>query len=77
MRKLADEALECKMLKHIDLDYILLPRVFSKNRKYILIGFVSKDIIGNYSISIVLNAIIYDFGILIKCSYSVDKSCCR
>ena len=64
LRKLADEPLKWKAIKPNDSDYILLPRVSSQNRKYIPIGFVNKDVIGNDSIQMLPNATLYDFGIL-------------
>ena len=64
LRKLAKEPLKWKAIKKIDSDYIILPRVSSQNRRYIPIGFINKDVIGNDSIQILQNASIYDFGIL-------------
>jgi len=64
LKKLASEPLKWKAIKPNNSDYILLPRVSSQNRKYIPIGFVSKDVIGNDSIQMLPNATLYDFGIL-------------
>jgi hypothetical protein len=45
-------------------DYILIPSTSSENRKYIPIGFVSKDIIVNNSCHVIPDATLYHFGIL-------------
>lgn len=64
LKKLSSEPLRWKAIREVDSTYILLPRVSSQNRKYIPIGFMDKDIIGNDAIQILPNATIYDFGIL-------------
>lgn len=46
--------------------YLLFPRHSSSRRKYIPIGFISSDIIAGDSNLIVLNASLFDFGILIS-----------
>ena len=45
-------------------DYIIVPRVSSERRKYVPIGFLSKDVITSDSALIVPHATLYDFGIL-------------
>ncbi|MBR3090389.1 MAG: class I SAM-dependent DNA methyltransferase, partial [Bacteroidetes bacterium] len=45
-------------------DYILLARVSSENRKYIPMGFIDKSIKVNDSVQIIPNADLYHFGIL-------------
>ena len=45
-------------------DYILIPRTSSENRKYIPIGFMSKDIIANTDAQMIPNATLYEFGVL-------------
>jgi len=45
-------------------DYLLIPRVSSERRKYIPIGFLSKDIITSDSTLIIPHATLYEFGIL-------------
>ena len=50
--------------RHPKTDYLMIPVVSSENRKYIPIGFLSKDIIANYSSFILPNATLYHFGIL-------------
>ncbi|MCU7552143.1 hypothetical protein OCK74_23695 [Chitinophagaceae bacterium LB-8] len=47
-----------------DGDYVLIPSHSSENRKYIPIGFMSKDDILNNSCFAVPNATLYEFGIL-------------
>lgn len=47
-----------------DTDYLLVPRVSSERRKYIPIGFVCKNIIGNDAVLLIPNATLYLFGIL-------------
>ena len=64
LRKLSNEPLKWKAIREVNSTYILLPRVSSQNRKYIPIGFMDKDTIGNDAIQILPNATIYDFGIL-------------
>ena len=45
-------------------DYVLLPRHSSENRKYVPIGFFSKDFIVADSCNFIPNATLYHFGIL-------------
>jgi len=45
-------------------DYILIPLHSSENRKYIPMGFFTKESIANNSTSVVANASLYEFGIL-------------
>ena len=51
-------------VEHPETDYLLVPSTSSENRKYIPIGFMSKDVISNNANLIVLNTSIYEFGIL-------------
>ncbi|MEA5603030.1 class I SAM-dependent DNA methyltransferase [Nostoc sp. UHCC 0252] len=44
--------------------YLLLPRVSSERRKYIPIGFIDKNVIGNDQVSIIPHATLYLFGVL-------------
>lgn len=53
-----------QMIRHIESDYLLIPRVSSVNRKFVPIGFVSKDIISTDANYIIPNATLYDFGML-------------
>ena len=45
-------------------DYILIPRTSSEKRRYIPIGFMSKDTIANTDAQMIPNAGIYEFGVL-------------
>ncbi len=45
-------------------DYLLIPVVSSENRKYIPIGYVSKDIIASNACFTLANASLYTFGVL-------------
>ena len=45
-------------------DYLLIPIVSSENRKYIPIGYVSKDVIASNACFTLANASLYTFGIL-------------
>ena len=45
-------------------DYLIVPNVSSEKRKYIPIGFMSKDIIASNAVQIVPNATLYHFGVL-------------
>ena len=52
-------------------DYIIIPRVSSENRDYVPIGFVSSDILVNDSVTILPDATVYDFGLLISSMHMV------
>ena len=45
-------------------DYLLFPKVSSERRRYVPLGFLSKDIVANGSALVVPNASIYQFGVL-------------
>lgn len=45
-------------------DYLVVPRVSSENRRYIPIGYISKDVIATDSCMTVSNATTYTFGVL-------------
>lgn len=49
---------------HNENNYLIIPRVSSERRKYIPIGFMKAELIASDSNIIVLNATLYDFGIL-------------
>jgi len=51
-------------IRHPDTDYVAIPRVSSENRKYIPMGFVTRDVIASDSMQIIPSANIYHFGIL-------------
>ena len=54
-----------------DSDYLMIPVVSSELRKYIPIGFLTKDIIANYSSFILPNATIFDFGIISSLMHNI------
>ena len=47
-----------------NVDYIIVPRVSSENRRYIPMGFMPSEIIVNDSVQIIPDATLYHFGIL-------------
>ena len=51
-------------ISHSETDYIIIPSVSSENRKYIPIGFMSKDVIASNLCLIIPKATLYYFGIL-------------
>ncbi len=63
-RKLADTPYLFAEIRQPDTDYLLVPTVSSGNRKYIPIGFMSKEDIAYSIVSIVPNATLYHFGVL-------------
>ena len=63
-RKLANVPMLFGEIRQPDTDYIIIPAHSSKKRKYIPIGFVSKDIICSNANLLMPNASLYHFGIL-------------
>lgn len=53
-------------IRHPNTNYLLIPRVSSENRRYIPIGFMKPDTITSDACSIVPNAEIYHFGVLVS-----------
>jgi len=51
-------------IKQPTADYLLIPLTTSRNREYVPIGYVSKDIIANNGASFVPNASLFDFGVI-------------
>ncbi|MBR3091348.1 MAG: class I SAM-dependent DNA methyltransferase [Bacteroidetes bacterium] len=49
-----------------DVDFMIIPRVSSANRKYVPMGFMDNSIKVNDSVQIIPNAELYQFGILIS-----------
>ncbi len=45
-------------------DYLLIPKVSSENRKYIPIGYMSKEVIALDKVQMIPNATLYEFGII-------------
>lgn len=63
-RKLADVPMLFGEIRQPDTDYIIIPAHSSEKRKYIPIGFVSKDIICSNANLLMPNASLYHFGVL-------------
>ena len=63
-RKFADFPTRFMEIRQPQTEYILFPSHSSENRKYIPIGFVSKDIICGNANLLIPNATLYHFGIL-------------
>ena len=45
-------------------DYLIVPSVSSENRRYVPMGYISKDVVTNNAVLIIPNASLYHFGIL-------------
>ena len=63
-KKLAEIPMLFGEIRQPSTEYLLVPSTSSENRKYIPIGFMSKDIISNNANLLVPNASLYDFGIM-------------
>lgn len=63
-RKLAKTPYLFAQIAQPDTDYIFIPATSSENRRYIPIGFLSKDIIASNSAFIIPKATMFDFGVL-------------
>ena len=63
-RKFADYPMRFMEIRQPETDYLLIPRVSSENRKYIPIGYISKDVISTDANMILPNATLYHFGVL-------------
>ena len=63
-KKLADYPMLFGEIRHPDGDYLLVPSTSSERRKYIPIGFMTKEDISTNANLIVPNAGLYEFGIL-------------
>ncbi|MCL2127429.1 MAG: N-6 DNA methylase [Treponema sp.] len=63
-RKLADFPSLFGEIRQPNTNYLLIPRVSSERRKYIPIGFLSKDVIAGDSTLIIPNATLFEFGVL-------------
>jgi hypothetical protein len=51
-------------IRQSETDYLLIPSVSSENRRYIPIGYISKDVIASNLVMFIPNATPYHFGIL-------------
>ena len=64
VRECADSPYLFTQIRQPDTDYIIVPRVSSERRKYIPIGFVSKEVIASDSTQIIPENSMYLLGIL-------------
>ncbi len=51
-------------IKQPDSDYLMIPATSSENRRYIPVGYLSKDVIASNAASFVPHATLYHFGVL-------------
>jgi hypothetical protein len=63
-RRKATQAATFAEIRQPDSDYLLIPSVSSENRKYVPIGFMSRDVIANNLVMFVPNATLYEFGVI-------------
>ncbi len=63
-RKKADYPMLFEQIRQPQSDFILIPRVSSENRKYIPLGFLSKEIIVSDTATFVPDASFFHFGVL-------------
>jgi hypothetical protein len=63
-RKKADFPMLFEQIRQPESDFILIPRVSSENRKYIPLGFLSKDTIVSDTATFIPNASLYHFAVL-------------
>lgn len=65
IRKFADTpTLFAQRTQPTDVDFIVVPRVSSQNRKYVPMGFIKSGTIVTDRVQIIPNATIYDFGVI-------------
>lgn len=65
-RKCAETPSIFMEVKQPESDYVIMPLTTSRNRKYIPIGYLTKDIIVNNAASFIPDATLYHFGVLIS-----------
>lgn len=63
-RKFAETPTLFCQIAQPDSDYILVPSTSSEKRKYIPIGFVSKDVIASNAVFLIPDTTLYHFGVL-------------
>lgn len=63
-RKLAEKPTRFHIENMPDSNFLLIPCHSSEKRKYIPIGYMSKDVIASNAVQIIPNATLYEFGIL-------------
>ena len=64
VQKQAETSYLFSQIRQPNSDYILIPETSSENRRYIPMGFMSKDIIASNSTLVAENATLFHFGIL-------------
>lgn len=64
MKKLADTPTLFREQKTAETDYIVIPRVSSSRRRYMPIGFISKDVIAGDALQMIVDGSLYHFGVL-------------
>lgn len=62
----ADIPMLFTQIRQPDTDYLVVPRISSYQRRYIPIGFMSKDVIANDKVMFIPEASLYLFGVLIS-----------
>jgi hypothetical protein len=63
-RRKADSPTLFAEIRQVSSDYLLIPSVSSELRKYIPVGFISKEVIANNLVMFVPNATLFQFGVL-------------
>ena len=62
----ADTPMLFTQIRQPDSDYLVIPRISSFQRKYIPIGYMSRDVIANDKVMFIPNASTYLFGVLVS-----------
>ena len=62
----ADKPMLFTQIRQPETDYLVVPRISSFRRRYIPIGYLSKDIIANDKVCLIPDASLYLFGILVS-----------
>ncbi|OON96796.1 MAG: methylase [Epulopiscium sp. Nele67-Bin005] len=63
-KKLADVPYLFGEIRQPKTDYLLVPSTSSENRKYVPIGYMSKDIIASNAVQTIADATLYEFGVI-------------
>ena len=66
VQKQADTPMLFSQIRQPDTDYLCVPEITSENRRYIPIGFLSKDIIASNRVMTMANATVYLFGVMMS-----------
>ncbi|MBO4602905.1 MAG: N-6 DNA methylase [Salinivirgaceae bacterium] len=66
VRRDAETPMLFTQIRQPETDYMVIPRISSENRRYIPIGYMSKDVIANDKVMFIPEASLYLFGILIS-----------